>query len=282
MKEIVEHRKGPINEQYLGVIFDWDVGSDSDKRIGFAENTIAAFISTTSTKPPPDFKPDFDKEQALRYAHLSDLAYQPYDIVTDKLKDYGLQAEMRIYDQSTYTNGFVASDENTIVVAFRGTVPTSPKNILTDLWFFKSQIVSGEPELGHKGFVDALNKVYFSIEATLRPFAGKKKLVITGHSLGGALATLLGYRIALDHPDFQPTQYVYGCPPVGDKSLANFFRGKDSNTITIQNDLVSDGKLILLGEWAELYKPVQVMFLPKPGGHSLSYYIEQLEQLSNE
>lgn len=282
MKDIKEYRKGPTNEQYLGVIFDWDAGSGGYKQIGFAATTIAAVISATPAKPTPKFRPDFDKDQALRYAHLSDLAYQPYNIVTEKLKDHGLQAEMRIYDQSTYTNGFVASDENTIVVAFRGTVPTSPKNILTDLWFLKSQIVSSSPARGHKGFVDALNTVYSSIETTLRPFAGKKKLVITGHSLGGALATLLGYRIAFDHPEFQPTQYVYGCPPVGDISLANFFRGKDSNTITIENDPVSNGKLIWLGAWANLYKPIQVMFLPTSGGHSISYYIEQLEQLNKQ
>ena len=129
----------------------------------------------------------------------------------------------------------------------------------------------------HKGFVSAMNTVYKSIEAKLMPYLGKKKLFITGHSLGGALATLLTYQISRAHDISRPIQYVYGCPPVGDNALTTYFTGMDSNTLTIQNDPISSGTLILLGEWSGLYKPNEVMYLPETAGHGIADYIRQLE-----
>ena len=272
---IKEEEEGPINKQYVGTIFD---GSRSAYgQMGIAASTIEAAISVTPAVPPPEFSPDFNKTEALRYAKLSQLAYQPYSKVIQELPKYNLVAEMQIYDQSTDTNGFIASDDVSVVVVFRGTA--SWKNILTDLWFVKSRIDPDDKVCAHKGFVTAMNTVYKSIEAKLMPYLGKKKLFVTGHSLGGALATLLTYRISRAYNSSKPIQYVYGCPPVGDIALDTYFNGMDSNTITIQNDPISSGKLILLGEWNGLYKPNLVMYLPGTAYHWIADYIHQLENL---
>ena len=277
LNNIKEELEGPINNQYVGAIFDYDYNVRSYVQTGLAASTIGAVINATPAIPPPEFLPDYEKEEALRFAKLSKLAYEPYDVVKKELEKYGLVAEMQIKGGGliTDTNGFIASDAKSVVVAFRGTA--SWKNYLTDAWFSSTQIDENGPERAHKGFVNALNSVYSSIEYKLEPFFGNKKLFITGHSLGGALATLLGYRLRLAHRNCQSIQYVYGCPPVGDIGLADFFRGVNSSTITIEGDPISSGRLINLGPWLNLYKPCTVMYLRKAAGHSIADYIRQLE-----
>ena len=247
---------------------------------GFAAYTIEAAVSATPALPPAIFEPDFDKNKALGYARLSQFAYQPYSEVQTELPNYNLVAVMQIFDSSTDTNGFIASNDTTVVVAFRGT--KSFTNFLTDAKFIRKRIDSDGQSFAHRGFVTALEAVYASIENKIKPDIGEKELYITGHSLGGALATLTTYRISRKYDIAQPIQYVYGCPPVGDINLANYFRGMDSNTITIQNDPISSGKLISAGAWAGLYKPFEVKFLPKTAGHGIADYIKQLEDLKEK
>lgn len=61
-------------------------------------------------------------QTALRFAELSKLAYHDYPVVLERLPEYyHLQAEMEICDKHTDTQGFIASDSSSVVVAFRGT-----------------------------------------------------------------------------------------------------------------------------------------------------------------
>ena len=131
-----------------------------------------------------------------------------------------------------------------------------------------------------EGFVKAIDAVYTSIEEKLEPhLSGQKQLFITGHSLGAALASLLSYRLSLDHPTSQPNVYVFGCPPVGDEKFSKSFKGSHSNVITIEGDPVSTGEIVALGKDFGFYKPVEVKYLPGKGGHPIVGYIEQLEKL---
>ena len=97
----------------MGAIFDWN--GSSYAQIGMAASTIEAAVSATPALPPAIFEPDYDKDEALRYAKLSQLAYQPYSTVQQQLPNYNLVAEMQIYDSKTDTNGFIASDEVSVV-----------------------------------------------------------------------------------------------------------------------------------------------------------------------
>ena len=102
---------------------------------------------------------------------------------------------------------------------------------------------------------------------------------ITGHSLGGALATLTAYRLYDERPPRNIELYVYGCPPSGDWQLANFFKPYFSFVITIEGDPVSSGALLGLGAWVKLFKPNGVHYLPRAGGHGIKDYINQLKKL---
>ncbi len=93
------------------------------------------------------------------------------------------------------TQGFLASDENVALVVFRGTEPSKPADILTDL---KKTLVSaddyGEGQV-HEGFKEAIDSVWEPLQKLLEQHAAKQQPVwFAGHSLGGALAVLAASR----------------------------------------------------------------------------------------
>ena len=196
----------------------------------------------------------------------------------EQLHKYNLEPVMEIYDPGTDTHGFIAQNGKKVVVAFRGT--DSLRNFKTDLYLVRTPVVPNRNELCHLGFVSAFNSVYDSINKALQPFIKNKKIFITGHSLGGALASILTFRLSLSHKtENLPEMFVFGCPPTGDSTFANYFDGMDSFVITIEGDPVSSGYLVMLGPWVGLYKPALEYYLPKAAGHSIEYYINQLKKL---
>ena len=278
LDSIRESEDGPTYSLYMGVIFD------GEEQLGFAASAIEAAIVTTPALPPASFITDFNREEALLCAKLSQLAYKEYAVVQKELPKHKqhLKAEMEIYDRGSDTNGFIASDDKSVYVAFRGT--SSFTDLMTDIRIGSRKCMDDKSgPLGHRRFVSALNTVYDSVEAKIKLLLGKKALYVTGHSLGGALATLTTYR--LSHRKLaKPIQYVYGCPPVGAKAvMCDYFKKLNSSTITILDDRISTGCILALG-WYDLLKPETVKFLPEAGDdlilhHSIKMYIEQLEKL---
>ncbi|KAH7033437.1 lipase [Microdochium trichocladiopsis] len=124
----------------------------------------------------------------------------------------------------TDIHGYVATDvENKlIVVAYKGS--TSLRNYLADFVFHRvgcADIVDGCEV--HAGFSKANDETWEKMLATLTTTVAANptyKVVFTGHSLGGAVATLatararkLGFSIDL---------YNYGSPRVGNQAFAEF------------------------------------------------------------
>ncbi|XP_065902644.1 uncharacterized protein [Dysidea avara] len=169
----------------------------------------------------------------------------------------------------------LVNDDDSVVMVFCGT--DSFTNALTDVQFIREPIFEGQPYLAHTGFLDAFKKVYKSISAHVKPFIGKKKIYTAGHSLGGALASLLA--LCISHK-YENVKLIHRCPPVGNTTLSQYFKEMHSHIITIQNNPVKTGRLINLMATYGLFQPHQVMFLPAVGGHSILEYIKQLENLS--
>ena len=123
------------------------------------------------------------------------------------------------------TQGFVAQNDQVILVAFRGTQPEQPVDWLSD--FEASHETWGHPAgKVHKGFYEALRAVWG------QPVGGKEVLParllnrgnravwITGHSLGGALAELCAAQAAFVSQVPVQGVYTFGQPRTGDETFA--------------------------------------------------------------
>ena len=112
------------------------------------------------------------------------------------------------------TQAILVSSDKFIALAFRGTETTSIKDIKSDI---KAQIM--QCETGgkiHTGFKEAFDRVALDIQKKLDNDKLKTKpLFITGHSLGGALATIAAKK--LSHKGGLAACYTFGSPRVGDE-----------------------------------------------------------------
>jgi len=119
--------------------------------------------------------------------------------------------------------GFVAIDEtrDLIIISFRGT--ESKKNIYIDMgWHLMPTDICRDCKASH-GFGLAWNDtkqaVYQALEKAMAN-GSKKKIVATGHSLGGAVAGICA--ADLRSKGFYTDLYTFGAPRFGNKQLADF------------------------------------------------------------
>lgn len=98
----------------------------------------------------------------------------------------------------------IAANQERIVIAFRGTEPTEWNDLKADLYAFHDRGF-------HKGFHTEFLKLYEAINDLITNIAGKqekpRQLFITGHSLGGAMATVAGFYF----PEAEKI-YTFGAP----------------------------------------------------------------------
>jgi len=112
--------------------------------------------------------------------------------------------------------GFAAANsEGQAIIAFRGTQTDSFRDLITDASFVLENW--DRPGRVHSGFSASLSSILAPIQTWLHD-TNPSRLLLTGHSLGAALATLLAARLADDN---RPIELVtFGSPRVGDEALA--------------------------------------------------------------
>jgi len=100
-----------------------------------------------------------------------------------------------------------------LILAFRGTEPTSVEDIKVDI---KARLSSQSGGKAHLGFTEAYMAIDGDIQKALKhPEFSNYRLYITGHSLGGALASIATKRI--EHTGGISACYTFGSPRVGNK-----------------------------------------------------------------
>ena len=136
-------------------------------------------------------------------------------------EDVGILIEMaesceKIYDdgQELRDNEFaynVVQDRGVTIIIIRGT--NNGRNVLTDLDArpFKDRKLSANI---HRGFRDASEKIRDEI---IENHAIEESVILTGHSLGGAIAQIIGLWFEDDAYDVQI--YTFGSPAITTASL---------------------------------------------------------------
>ena len=179
---------------------------------------------------------NFSWKQATYCAKLSMYAYQDeagFRKVIDRpaVDDFNI----KFFDFGG-TQAYAVNTKNTYTLVFRGTEPTQWADIKSDLKFRKTKSfdINGFSEgRVHRGFKAALDLVWDDINKHMvESKSNKKNIIITGHSLGAALATLVAGR--LNNPKVE--LYTFGSPRVGTSKwcknqLFKHYRFRNNNDV---------------------------------------------------
>ena len=152
---------------------------------------------------------------AMTLADFSHLAYFSRDYVEKQVRQWGYDAFAWINNPDTDTQAFLAGKDGHLMLCFRGT--SSGADALVDLRLLKTDAFGGRGRV-HSGFQKALNSVWDEVQAATDALGAGKKLFISGHSLGAALAQLAAHRLALGGYPVTGV-YVYGSPRVGNRDF---------------------------------------------------------------
>ncbi|TNV77269.1 hypothetical protein FGO68_gene2879 [Halteria grandinella] len=129
--------------------------------------------------------------------------------------------------------------QDQIVVSFRGTNGLDYANWCTNSDTRTKSYPFGGNGKVHSGFFDAyqgLSDLVIQVSRDIRAqYGATKKFFVTGHSLGGALATLaaLDIRRQLGLGANEITLYTYGQPRVGDERMADHIMRELPNYIRV-------------------------------------------------
>jgi pimeloyl-ACP methyl ester carboxylesterase len=180
---------------------------------------MSRYFSDQSLLNPPLQRAAYSDRTAWIMAECSALAYVENQSELRKALvagDFKLikgftKDEITAYLAVTQKHGYA-------VLAFKGTVLTENNTIRTDLnfWWYKSHGV-----VFHEGFYQAYKSLFDEIHLSLKKLS--LPLYVTGHSLGGALATVC----VMNYPDTDKMAscYTFGAPRVCDlKGVIQFYK----------------------------------------------------------
>jgi hypothetical protein len=196
--------------------------------LGFLSN----FIYENEDKVKWDLDSIHDKE-ARSFTFKSQTVKNPFLLPADETDPPSnnlkfIDTTTRPPNEDTNTQFAMFDDDKLVYIAIRGT------DGIHD-WLNNAQAIAvdfkDEKGKGHGKVHDGFYKCFTSVKADINKFLNengrmKKKIVVTGHSLGGAVATLIAaYIRGTFHSDVM--LYTFGSPRVGDADFVNHYSQAD-------------------------------------------------------
>ena len=250
---------------------------------------------------------EYRHQNACLLAKASALAYQSPDVIAPEVAQWGFPKFSFIDRKDNQV--FLMGNKDAIIVAFRGTEPTQLQDWMTDLKIRRKRGPYGKV---HRGFLKGFRAVWPGARAVVDEWqTHAQSLWLTGHSLGGALATLA---MASLGEEARPVYglYTFGQPRVGGKTFArNFdldfksrmFRFVNNNDVvtrvpTRQMGYRHVGQVLLFDAFGKLQQDLhfwnrflsrvsgRIADLGQPGtdgikDHRMQRYIKHLERREN-
>jgi predicted lipase len=132
-----------------------------------------------------------------------------------------IESDFEFMDHEDVQCVIFKSHHNTIIIAIRGNKILPLDQLKVDCMVSKQYLNDGGGYV-HSGFLASLNTIYsFVYDWMCKHHRRGAKVFVTGHSIGGALATICGAR--LSHANLHPLIYTFGAPRVGDTTFAERF-----------------------------------------------------------
>ena len=242
-------------------------------------------------------------ERALLLAELSMISYLLPDQTTKAAKRLGFTET--VYLDNDGSQAYMFSNDIDIVIAFRGTEPSEWNDVKADLDATKA--LAETVGRVHRGFKKEVDDIWPMLEKMLSADQRKldKYLWFTGHSLGGAMASICAGRCQLSSIKTYPEQvHTFGSPRVGTKRYINhakidYYRWVNNNDIVTRTPpawmgyrhsgqemyLDSAGKLKKLNtiqrnadQWKGLISGLKKYEVDYFSDHSIDRYVEYIYQ----
>jgi hypothetical protein len=196
--------------------------SDIEYTPSFLINLVHILSSRDPSTPIQD--PKYLKTVTNLTTHKNDKVFG--NIWTDKNGDYwiafrGTQTWYDVlsdidYNQSEYKNKIT----QTTLVGF--------SNRMRDLGLSPSSL----PKI-HTGFSDVYDTIRDKIMSTLKDVGKDRRIYITGHSLGAAVATIC--HLDIGNNGWKPTSYVFAPPRVGNSEFATLVNNSKGTLTNLVN-----------------------------------------------
>jgi len=282
------------------ITFEWDVSFLSHSGL---------------KKSVMEFELGFDFNEALYLAQLSKLVYEDKKVLEKTIKEkytfdtfyyYSKQSHKRLLKRglaklfmiffrgrrSAIDLQFMhlsrvdkKSGKNLIVVVFRGS--QEPQDWMTN-FSFKDDDFKQKGRV-HRGFKQAIELFFQTIKQQdltakhlpvtvledCKAINEHSTIILAGHSLGGALATLAGchlYEMGIKQENLEI--YTFGAPPVGTEDFCSYYKDKlNIYRIINENDVVPK-----LDKITKFFHLGEEIILPSNEGevHSCDGYIDNL------
>ena len=151
-----------------------------------------------------------ETQRRAMMARFAKYAYMDHTEARQAAKAEGLN-KTEFYDIDG-AQTYIFYNDKDLIISCRGTQPGEMNDIMADLEVFKSDSVTGTKI--HQGFKEEVDKIYGLVEARVK-LHEDRKIWVTGHSLGGAMATILAQRLEFAGGHDVDTLYTYGSPRAG-------------------------------------------------------------------
>lgn len=178
-------------------------------------------------------------------------------------------ARLHFFDDEKFgtdTQAFIIHHDKVVLISVRGTV--SGADVLRDADAHQVAFVDGIGN-AHNGFYQAYRAMRDFVLKYLDQFHISQRIVICGHSLGGAIALLLAEGLRrIPDAHYNILLYTYGAPRAADSEFTAGASSLVHHRIVNHNDPVPSVPAPWMNTTAKLWIPGAVMLFsaPAPGG----------------
>lgn len=212
----------PYDVQSCSLFFPGDINQlpvDEQKDKAFFSDLIVANLN----------KHNFEAALCAEFARLVYFKFEKSSKYLSELRSHINKAKanfnlLEYFSDENSTQAFIVENEDLVILAFRGTEPRIA-DIYTDIIALPTDWSDNTLNSKvHEGFKKALDSIWNEISSVLEPHLSSfpsKKLLITGHSLGAALAVLAAAKLEKYHQQLK--LYTFGLPRIGNKAFTELF-----------------------------------------------------------
>ena len=153
---------------------------------------------------------------SLLFAQISRISYMRPEAVDVYIPRLGLRLEN--FADREGAQAYIFGSDTDVVIACRGTEPNDWNDVKADVNAL--MVLAETAGRVHRGFKQEVDDLWPELEKVIA--SDPRTLWFTGHSLGGAMATISAGRCFLAHiPATPKAVYTYGSPRVGTKRYIN-------------------------------------------------------------